>query len=1373
MQPVPGEPMADQNNDDAAFAEMALKMGEVTETQLARGREGLKRVTQAGHKISLADVLVKLGAITPEKHKVICEKLKAAKQNGSKRLGQYTLQRTLGQGAMGAVFLAEDAMMQRQVAIKILPKNLSTDHQFLERFKREAKAAGVLNHVNICSAFAVGEEKGVHYYVMEYCPGESLGEKAKRDKTLPLDDALNIIIQAAEGLGYAHQHGFIHRDIKPDNLLVDDDGSVKILDLGLAKNIDTEDDSAELTQMGKAVGTPHYISPEQAKGEKDIDGRTDIYSLGATLYRIAVGRTPFEAPTAAGIMMKHITEPLTDPKVLKPELPDSVCSVIRRMMSKEPNDRYADCAGLLDDLRRVKDGQDPTPETTRASLGRGRRTTGRHRPIERDGQAVLRSASRRTTGPRAPVGSRAEDDGNEQRPASQRGMLAGVVIAATLLALGVAGWLISDSDKNGRTARNTTKRATGGNGVKKTKVADTQKEEEKEQDASNATKTTDADQKPAAEPSENRASPTTGEPKTPAETTTTTPTPAQPDPTPAPTPTAPAQNVSVPQETPAPATPAVAEKAAPPKEVFLADMKHIETTIPTRYLRYFARRSQKELRMWPPTNGSATATYKLGKRYATFRASVGNRYSNPTATIYFKVLCDGKERWKSQMIKRGRVTERCEVDVTGVERLTIAVFCVGSNAMAYGNWTTPTLVELDARAAAALKAEEEKKAALALAHKEVTQYLGRIRTALSKGNWDDLSSIADAAKADAKLTPLAERVKALTELTDRLSRAHEDELKALKGLTDGKRRTILTSKGALSGVVTGVEKDGIKVTVQSRINNKTMEYTRRVRLTDITPSGLAKLLKTKTPDSPEAWIAEAIKQMAKGDDAASGQALAKAGDHTLSDHIRELSSGGMTKSDGMGAQGGDKPETKPGEVPPVAPLDPDKIPEHLTKIAQSEIQRLFRGRVTQYDQKTLEASVVYDFSDPSQLGDFAVDRGTSGYSGPIIKPDGLRMTCPSSASVLLRQKRFSLRKISVLLRYKDALVTARNHLSVWLGLPRRMPAYVGYSGIRGIVFSGRGDGCGFGRRVPLYGVAWRQAFFKTRQALTTQGDLVVARKGDRLTASLNGKKLVEGPAPTTKLGPGLAIGGGNSLNYTIRQLQISGQLDPVWLDRSRRLLEPITATREDLQKVFKGKVVRFDAKSLQIELTYDFQDAEQQGDWIRNTYPSSQLPKSTLKVADGVFRFVDVEQPVRMKAPLTGVAISAECESKTAIINARLHVNCDARGIGYAITFGKGRCTLEKTQTYRPMVLAERRFPRASAVTRLALSIMYGNGMMKGQAGRLTMTAKEAEYASGHVALSASGAVGFDNVRIRGVLNKKWLIAALDKAKAETPKKTK
>ena len=278
----------------------------------------------------------------------------------------YTVEGEIGRGGMGVVYNARDERLKRQVAIKVLPPELAFREEIRIRFLREAETAARLSHPNIVPIHAVGEgPDGLVYFVMMFVDGESLAAKLKRRGRLPPDEARRIMQETADALGAAHAVGIIHRDVKPDNILLEGSrGRVVVTDFGIAKALSSTTGSATLTATGVAIGTPHYMSPEQAAGDREIDGRSDIYSLGVVAYQMLTGELPFHAPTVPGILMKHITEraPLISDK--RPDIPDDLAACVMRCLEKDPEDRWP----TADALRRAL-------ESRSATLYKARRST--------------------------------------------------------------------------------------------------------------------------------------------------------------------------------------------------------------------------------------------------------------------------------------------------------------------------------------------------------------------------------------------------------------------------------------------------------------------------------------------------------------------------------------------------------------------------------------------------------------------------------------------------------------------------------------------------------------------------------------------------------------------------------------------------------------------------------------------------------------------------------------------------------------------------------------------------------------------------------------------------------------------------------------
>jgi serine/threonine protein kinase len=287
---------------------------------------------------SLAAVLRSRGVLTTWQ----VEKLLAGVDRGF-CLGHYKLLRLVASSGMSSVYEAEHRHLHRRAALKILPSRLVGDGSLLERFYREARAVSRLDHPNIVRGFDVGFEDGHHYFVMEFVEGSSLQELVESSGPRPPEEAARLIRQAALGLEHAHRAGLVHRDIKPANLIRDLEGTVKILDLGLVRSLDPKDDGeASLTRAhGEGVlGTVDYLSPEQAINSHDVDIRSDIYSLGCTLYFLLAGVPPFSRGTLAERLLAHQTQTPPGLAYVRPEIPAGLIRIVLRMLSKRPEERY-------------------------------------------------------------------------------------------------------------------------------------------------------------------------------------------------------------------------------------------------------------------------------------------------------------------------------------------------------------------------------------------------------------------------------------------------------------------------------------------------------------------------------------------------------------------------------------------------------------------------------------------------------------------------------------------------------------------------------------------------------------------------------------------------------------------------------------------------------------------------------------------------------------------------------------------------------------------------------------------------------------------------------------------------------------------------
>ena len=271
---------------------------------------------------------------------------------------QYEILGKLGEGGMGTVYKATQVAMDRTVALKVLAPWLANNQDYVARFLKEAKFAARLDHPNVVRAIDAGSEAGSYYIAMEYIEGETLGQLLKRDRRIDESRALRIAVQVAHGLAHAQEHGLVHRDVKPENIMLAGDGTAKLADLGLAKT--TDPDASHVTQTGVSLGTPLYMSPEQVRADRNIDIRSDIYSLGATLYRALTGRPPFDGTTAFMVAHKHLNEDPVPATERNPEVSKHAEAVISKMMAKQPADRYDSPSQLIEDLECVLGGERPT-----------------------------------------------------------------------------------------------------------------------------------------------------------------------------------------------------------------------------------------------------------------------------------------------------------------------------------------------------------------------------------------------------------------------------------------------------------------------------------------------------------------------------------------------------------------------------------------------------------------------------------------------------------------------------------------------------------------------------------------------------------------------------------------------------------------------------------------------------------------------------------------------------------------------------------------------------------------------------------------------------------------------------------------------------
>jgi serine/threonine-protein kinase len=337
---------------DKAFAKKAIEAGLLTKETVAECLNIQNRIVEMGLlEKSLKEILLEKRYITEED----AARIEGAKEEVQKvvRVGDYEVLSRLGKGQMGRVYKARQLSTGTIIALKVLPPSLSKDRDYLDRFIREARAASKVSHPNIVSALDFGESEGLHYYAMEFVDGVNVRKILEEEGRIEEYEALTIVLQIASALEHAHSLSMIHRDIKPENIMLTPDGTAKLCDLGLAREV-SEDSS--LTQFGTVVGTPYYISPEQARGEKNPDIRSDIYSLGATLFHMVTGRVPFTGTTVATILARQITEEPPFASGVNAQVSPATSRLIRKMMEKNPARRYQNPTELIEEINGILSG---------------------------------------------------------------------------------------------------------------------------------------------------------------------------------------------------------------------------------------------------------------------------------------------------------------------------------------------------------------------------------------------------------------------------------------------------------------------------------------------------------------------------------------------------------------------------------------------------------------------------------------------------------------------------------------------------------------------------------------------------------------------------------------------------------------------------------------------------------------------------------------------------------------------------------------------------------------------------------------------------------------------------------------------------------
>ena len=421
--PVPAPPVPEE---EVLFGELARLERFATAEQVAEALRVAERLRSEGRPRKIGKIMVKLGYLTATQAKYLLRL-----QRTPDPIEGYKLLERRGQGGMGVVYRAVQKSLKREVALKILAPKFASHSRFLERFVREAKLAGQLKHPNVVAGIDVGTSNGLHYYVMEYVDGWSVAEILKEDGPFEEAEALDVVLQIAKALEHASAAHIVHRDVKPENILVTPDGVAKLADLGLSKQLTVD---CSITTEGKTLGTPFYVSPELARGERQIDVRSDIYSLGATLYHMLAGAPPFTGDNPTAIMARHLADEPPQLRKARPTVSAATARLVLKMMGKDPRKRHSP-QELIRDVILIKKGKNPFAGGRSAASAAADSSSARV-PLARD------RADRST--PPGPFGVYRGTGAGGGAAARTGGRLKAVVAVAVLVAgLGGIAWAVA------------------------------------------------------------------------------------------------------------------------------------------------------------------------------------------------------------------------------------------------------------------------------------------------------------------------------------------------------------------------------------------------------------------------------------------------------------------------------------------------------------------------------------------------------------------------------------------------------------------------------------------------------------------------------------------------------------------------------------------------------------------------------------------------------------------------------------------------------------------------------------------------------------------------------------------------------------------
>ena len=381
--------------DDSQLEKSILRRGLATAAEIEACKSQRKQLVAKQNDVpkSLLEIMVEAKVLTRSQMTRLVQE--SGEANRKFQIPGYQMLQKLGKGSMGVVYKAKQQSVDRVVAIKILLEPLAQNKEFIKRFEREAMIAAKLSHNNVVNAIDAGVIDGHYFFVMEYVEGPTIKDFLDKNKTFDEKEALRITLAIAEALKHAAQRGLIHRDIKPENVILTKEGEVKLADLGLARL--TDDDKWVLSEAGMAIGTPYYISPEQVRGQTNIDIRADIYSLGATLYHMVTGKVPYSGETPTEVMRKHVDPnvALVPPDHLNSRLSGGLGMVVETMMAKNREHRYQTPDDLILDIKCLQRGESPMiagqkPETLLA-LAEGELDSERRRSASEEDLVQLAS----------------------------------------------------------------------------------------------------------------------------------------------------------------------------------------------------------------------------------------------------------------------------------------------------------------------------------------------------------------------------------------------------------------------------------------------------------------------------------------------------------------------------------------------------------------------------------------------------------------------------------------------------------------------------------------------------------------------------------------------------------------------------------------------------------------------------------------------------------------------------------------------------------------------------------------------------------------------------------------------------------------------